>query len=208
MDRVLGETVIGQAEAARLLRCSPEAVGQLVREGDAGGNRLEADQVRGHWVTSVEAVYRFANRCCGPHHGRGGTSPGPGRPPAPSRGAGGPEPAAPGWVCALFLGPESPAAVGAAVAGHPLFGGLFEQPWRRGLLAFARSLPPGFLATLATAAAGDALAERGVRDGVVRSSAARAGAAFLRHLNRRLLGAKTRADAAAREASVVPAARP
>jgi hypothetical protein len=204
MTMVLGETVISRADAARLLRCPVEAVGRFMGEGDADGARLEAAEVRGRWVTSVEAVYRFARDRYAPFHQRAGRA----SSPASWRGEGPVGPSAPGWVCALFLGMRSPAAVGSAVAAHPLFDSLFEEPWRRGLLAFAQSLPASGLAALAAAAADDALAEQGAEAGAEGRPATRAGAAFLRHLNRRLLGAKTRADTAAREATAVALPRP
>jgi hypothetical protein len=69
MSDILRETVIGPAEAAGLLRCGPDAVGQLIRDGD-GGARLEGAESAAGWVTSVEAVYRFANRRPGKHRGR------------------------------------------------------------------------------------------------------------------------------------------
>jgi len=70
MPDILSETIISQAEAARLLRCRLDTATRFVNEGDEQGARLEAAELSSGWVTSVEAVYRFANNRSGRHRGR------------------------------------------------------------------------------------------------------------------------------------------
>jgi hypothetical protein len=69
MAGVLSESVLGPAEAARLLRRLPQVVTRRVRQGDHG-HRLEVIDRGGDWLTSVEAVYYFAHRPGAKHRGR------------------------------------------------------------------------------------------------------------------------------------------